>query len=51
LQKGLSKGNLSKLIQSGNFREMFIASEIVAACALTGKGRVFFCDLSSKVVN
>jgi hypothetical protein len=41
LQKGLSKGNLSKLIQSGNFREMFIASEIVAACALTGKGRVF----------
>jgi len=50
LQKGLSKGNLSKLIQSGNFREMFIASEIVAACAPTGEGR-FFCDLSSKVVN
>jgi len=41
LQKGLSKGNLSKLIQSGNFREMFIASEIVAACAPTGEGRIF----------
>jgi hypothetical protein len=41
LQKGLSKGNLSKLIQSGKFREMFIASEIVAACTLTEKGRDF----------
>lgn len=41
LQKGLSKGNLSRLIQSEKFQEMFIASEIVAACALTEKGRDF----------
>ncbi len=41
LQKGLSKGKLARLIESGDFREMFIASEIVAACAITDKGRDF----------
>ena len=40
MEKGLSNGkSVRSLIESGNFREMFVASEVVAACASSDKGR------------
>ena len=45
LDQHISVENLVNLIESGCFKEMFIASEIVASCAVSDKGRDFLQPL------